>query len=74
MNQGPGQHLYVTLSPAGDLKIGSCSHCVIHEQGRPERAWNPDGDLELDFDRDRLIAQLQALGVVVTIQQEYVCP
>ena len=72
--QIPGQRLYITLSPAGELKVGTCDHCVIHEQGRPERAWSPDGDTELDFDRDRLIAQLKALGVIVTIQQQYVCP
>jgi hypothetical protein len=73
MNQSE-QYLYVTLSPAGELKVGTCDHCVIREQGRPERAWSADGDLELDFDRDRLIAQLKTLGVVVTIQQEYICP
>jgi hypothetical protein len=66
--------LYITISPEGTIKAGTCDHCVIREQGRPERAWNPDGDRELDFDRDRLIAQLAHLGVVVHIEQEYVCP
>ncbi len=67
-------NLYVTVSRAGDLKAGTCDHCVIREQGRPERAWEPDGDRELDFDRDALIARLARLGVVVRIDQEYVCP
>ncbi len=66
--------LYITVSPQGDLKAGTCDHCVIREQGRPERAWNNDGERELDFDRDALLAQLTQLGVVVCISQEYVCP
>ena len=75
MSQPPAeQNLYITLSPAGELKIGTCDHCVIHEPGRPARAWDADGDRELDFNRDRLIAGLKKLGVVVAIQQEYVCP
>lgn len=69
-----GQALYVTISPEGSLKIGTCDHCVIQEPGRPERAWNADGDRELDFNRDGLIAQLKVLGVVVQVDQEYVCP
>lgn len=68
------QALYVTISPEGSLKIGTCDHCVVREQGRPQRAWNADGDRELDFNRDGLIAQLKALGVVVRVDQEYVCP
>ncbi len=69
-----GQNLYVYLSPDGKVKIGTCSHCVTHVQGRPERAWNPNGDSELDFDRDSLLAALKSLGVSVVIEQEYVCP
>jgi hypothetical protein len=68
------QALYITISPSGSLKIGTCDHCVIREPGRPERAWNADGDKELDFNRDGLIAQLKTLGVVVHVDQEYVCP
>jgi hypothetical protein len=56
------------------LKMGTCFHCVVKEPGRPDRAWNADGDKELDFDRNALISQLAQLGVVVEIQQEYVCP
>ncbi len=66
--------LYITVSREGNLKAGTCDHCVIREQGRPARAWEPDGDKELDFDRDRLIAQLARLGVTAKISQEYVCP
>ena len=66
--------LHLTIAPDGAMKIGTCEHCVIVEPGRPERAWNPDGDRELDFDRDALIARLSALGVEVTIVEEYVCP
>ncbi len=67
-------NLYITVSREGNLKAGTCDHCVIREQGRPERAWNNDGDRELDFDRDALIARLASLGVIVRIDQEYVCP
>lgn len=66
--------LYITISREGEIKAGTCDHCVIHEPGRPTRAWEADGDKELDFDRDALIAQLARLGVVVRISQEYVCP
>ena len=68
------QALYITVSPEGSLKVGTCDHCVIREPGRPTRAWNADGDKELDFNRDGLIAQLKVLGVVVRVDQEYVCP
>jgi hypothetical protein len=65
--------LFLTIQ--GDqLKMGTCEHCVIQEPGRPERAWNPNGDSELDFNRDGFIKAMQALGVQVTIAQEYVCP
>ena len=67
------QQLYITLDN-GQLKIGTCMHCVVQEQGRPERAWDPDGDRELDFPRDELIAQLAQLGVKVEIIEQYVCP
>lgn len=66
--------LYITLGPAGALKIGTCSHCVVEEQGRPERAWDADGDKELDFDRETLFAALADLGIVLINRQAYVCP
>lgn len=66
--------LHVVVSATSELKIGTCEHCVVREPGRPDRAWNPDGDKELDFDRDTLIAQLAALGVQVEVTEEYVCP
>jgi hypothetical protein len=73
-NQTAPQNLYVTISPTGELKVGTCNHCVISEVGRPDRAWNNDGDKELDFNRDLLISNLRNLGVTVQISQEYVCP
>lgn len=66
--------LHVKIGADHSLKIGSCEHCVIVEQERPDRAWDPNGDSELDFDRDMLIRTLGALGVQVVIEQEYVCP
>lgn len=72
-SQQPGV-LYITLGPAGAFKAGTCSHCVIEEQGRPGRAWDADGDTELDFDRDTLFAYLAELGIVLTNRQAYVCP
>lgn len=66
--------LHLNIGADGSLKVGTCEHCVLREPGRPERAWNPDGDSELDFDRDALIQQLRTLGVQVSITQEYVCP
>jgi hypothetical protein len=65
--------LHIVLEQ-GTLKIGTCFHCVVKEPGRPDRAWEPDGDKELDFDRDQLLARLAALGVTTEITQEYVCP
>jgi hypothetical protein len=56
------------------LKIGTCQHCVVQEQGRPARAWEAEGDKELDFDRDKLVAGLAALGIEVKLESEYVCP
>ncbi len=66
--------LYITLGPHGAFKVGTCSHCVIEEQGRPGRAWDADGNKELDFDRDTLFAHLADLGIVLTNRQSYVCP
>jgi len=71
MNTNP---LYITISQEGAIKVGTCDHCVIREPQLPDRAWQPDGDKELDFDRDALIAHLATLGVIVNISQEYVCP
>ena len=66
--------LYITLGPDGGFKAGTCAHCVIAEHGRPERAWDANGDSELDFDRDTLFAHLSDLGIVLTHRQAYVCP
>lgn len=71
---GTGQQLYITLSPDGELKIGTCMHCVVKEQGRPARAWEPDGDKELDFPRNQLLEELARLGVNAEIVEQYVCP
>ncbi len=65
--------LHIVLEQ-GTLKVGTCFHCVVKESGRPDRAWDADGDRELDFDRDGLLARLAALGVTTEITQEYVCP
>lgn len=32
--------LYIALGPDGACKMGTCAHCVIEEQERPERAWD----------------------------------
>lgn len=72
-DQHVGSELHVVLE-AGTMKVGTCEHCVVREQGRPERAWNPDGDKELDFKRDELIARLATLGIRIEITEEYVCP
>jgi len=74
VREGAQQQIYITLSTGGELKIGTCSHCVIKERGRPERAWSAEGDRELDFPRDRLITELARLGVTATIVEQYVCP
>lgn len=66
--------LHLLLERDGTFKIGTCSHCVIHEVGRPERAWDAQGDRELDFPRDELLRRLAGLGVRVEVQEEYVCP
>ena len=65
--------LHIVLEQ-GTLKIGTCFHCVVKEPGRTGRAWNADGDKELDFDRDQLLTRLATLGVTTEIIQEYVCP
>ena len=67
------KELHVVLDQ-DSLKVGTCEHCVVLEHGRPDRAWNADGDKELDFKRDELISRLHAMGVRVTITEEYVCP
>ena len=72
-SQQPGV-LYITLGPDGALKVGTCEHCVVEERGRPGRAWDADGDKELEFDRDTLFANLADLGVVLTNRHAYVCP
>jgi hypothetical protein len=66
--------LYLRVDRQGDLKLGTCAHCVLRETARPERAWNAAGDRELDFPRDALLAALARLGVTTTIEEEYVCP
>jgi hypothetical protein len=71
----PGRKtLYVKIDDDGAVKIGTCMHCVVREQGRPVRAWNAKGDAELDFPRDLLVHRLAAFGLQVEIEQEYVCP
>ncbi|GHO82293.1 hypothetical protein [Dictyobacter formicarum] len=66
--------LHVSIDADASYKIGTCEHCVLWEQGRPDRAWDADGDKDLDFDRDRYFALLEALGIVMTECQAYVCP
>ncbi len=66
--------IYISFETAQTIKVGTCDHCVTQEKGRPNRAWNAQGDRELDFDRDGLIQRLAALGVQVDITQQYVCP
>ena len=66
--------LYVTIEADGAYKIGTCEHCVLQEQGRPERAWDADVDADLDFDRDRYFALLTHFGLCLTDQHAYVCP
>ncbi|GCE09210.1 hypothetical protein [Dictyobacter aurantiacus] len=66
--------LHVSIDADASYKIGTCEHCVLWELGRPIRAWDADGDKDLDFDRDRYFALLEALGIVMTERQAYVCP
>ncbi len=71
----PGRKkLYVKIDDDGAVKIGTCMHCVVREQGRPIRAWNANGDAELDFPRDLLVHRLAEFGLQIEIEQEYVCP
>ena len=68
------QQLHVSIAPDGaSFKIGTCEHCVL-EEGRPDRAWNADGDKDLDFDRDRYLTLLARLGIVCEARQAYICP
>lgn len=66
--------LHLLLERDGVFKIGTCQHCVVFEDGRPERAWDAQGDSELDFPRDELLRRLASRGVRVAVQEEYVCP
>jgi len=68
--------LYVALGSDGNtFKIGTCEHCVLYEQGRPDRAWDADGDKALDFDRDTYYSYLGRLGVLIhNPVVAYVCP
>ncbi len=74
MSSQPTLPLFIVINGDGSTKMGTCEHCVVHEQGRPARAWDPDGDKELDFDRDGIIAALRNFGIQVEITTEYVCP
>ena len=74
IRQSGHKKLYVNIKDDGAVKIGTCKHCVLYEQSRPVRAWNANGDAELDFPRDQLLQQLAAFGLLVEIEQEYVCP
>src|SRR5580765_118747 len=52
MAEQSSHELYLKVEADGTLKVGTCEHCVVKEPKRPDRAWNPNGDGELDFDRD----------------------
>ena len=65
--------LYISLGADGTFKAGTCSHCIL-ERGRPRSAWNADGDRDLDFARETLLAELATLGVQILERQAYVCP
>jgi hypothetical protein len=68
------QALHVSIEADASYKVGTCEHCVLWEHGRPDRAWDADGDEELDFDRDWYFTLLTKLGIVMTDRQAYVCP
>jgi len=68
------RELHVSIGADASYKIGTCEHCVLLEHGRPDRAWDADGDKDLDFDRNRYFTLLSRLGVVMTDRQAYVCP
>lgn len=72
--EGPSCIVYISLELGGAFKAGTCEHCVVYEHGRPPRAWDADGDRDLDFARDRLFAELAELGIVFTNRQAYICP
>ena len=74
MESIPPRTLYITLGLDGAFKAGTCAHCVVLERGRPHRAWDADGDRELDFERDTLLATLAELGVEIVARQSYICP
>lgn len=80
-DQGGGTTLPLatTLCAAIDVEdaaytVGTCPHCVLDEQGRPDRAWEPNGDRDLDFDREQYFALLAKLGLVLTDREAYICP
>lgn len=66
--------LHVAIETNAAYKIGTCDHCVLQELGRPARAWDADGDHDLDFDRDSYLALLVQFGLVLTERQAYICP
>jgi len=66
--------LHIAINADTSYKIGTCRHCVLLERGRPDRAWDADGDRELDFHRDQYFALLARLGIILTDRQAYVCP
>jgi hypothetical protein len=66
--------LHVMIDTEASYKIGTCKHCVLHETGRPERAWNADGNKALDFEQDRYFTLLGSLGLVLTGSHSYICP
>lgn len=66
--------LHVAIAPDASFKVGTCEHCVLIEEGRPDRAWDADGDTELDFDREHYFALLAQLGIVMQERRAYVCP
>src|SRR5690349_2657373 len=68
------RELHVAIDTDASYKIGTCQHCVLFEHGRPDRAWDADGDNDLDFDRDAYFALLAKLGIVPIDRQAYVCP
>lgn len=68
------RELHVAIALDASFKLGTCKHCVLLEQGRPKRAWNANGDAELDFDRDRYFSLLTKFGIVMKERQAYVCP
>lgn len=68
------QALYVAIDADASYKIGTCEHCVLLEDGRPERAWDAQGDKDLDFERNQYFTLLRQLGILMTDRQAYICP